>query len=308
MPRLDVNRSGEMEAFVHVVDRGSFSEAAHALDMTPSAVSKLIARLEARLGVQLLHRSTRKLTLTTEGRAFYDRGVRVLADLDEAERAAAADATPRGRVSVNASVAFGHHVLVPLVPRLVEQHPLITLDLSLTDRIIDLIEERTDIAVRWGELPPSELVARRLGETGQLIVGSPAYLARHGTPRTPEQLEQHHRLSWSYRRSVAGWPLQRGGRAFEIAPGNGIRAADGETLRQLALAGVGLARLSRYHVQADLDAKRLVPVLEKHNPHELSPIHAVYVGKTGHLPARVRAVLDFLERHAQVDAKVRRKG
>jgi DNA-binding transcriptional LysR family regulator len=127
-------------------------------------------------------------------------------------------------------------------------------------------------------------------------------------PHTPEQLERHERLSWSYRRSITGWPLRYRGRSFEIPPSNSVRAADGETLRQLALAGVGLARLSRYHVQADLDEGRLIPVMEKYNPHEVSPIHAVYIGKAGHLPARVRAVLDFLETHARIDAAPRRKG
>ncbi|HEY9238979.1 MAG TPA: LysR family transcriptional regulator, partial [Burkholderiaceae bacterium] len=170
MPRIDVNRSGEMEAFVQVVERGGFSAAARVLGMTPSAVSKLVARLESRLAVQLVHRSTRKLTLTPEGQQFHERSVRVLADMDEAERCAASGAAPRGRVSINASVPFGHHVLLPLMPRFLEQHPQVTVDVSLTDRVVDLMDERTDIAVRWGQLPSSDLVARRLGETGQAIV------------------------------------------------------------------------------------------------------------------------------------------
>src|SRR3954447_8312041 len=129
MPRIEVNRSGEMEAFVQIVERGSFSAGARVLGMTPSAVSKLIGRLEARLATQLVHRSTRKLQLTPEGRNFYERSVRVLADMDEAERSAAAGALPRGRVSINASVSFGQHVLVPLVPRFLEQYPEVTLDI-----------------------------------------------------------------------------------------------------------------------------------------------------------------------------------
>src|SRR5579864_4618585 len=129
MPRTDVNRSGEMEAFIQVVDRGSFSAAASVLGMTPSAVSKLVARLEARLATRLVHRSTRKLQLTPEGRQFYERGVRVMADMDEAERCAAAAAAPRGRVSINPSLSFGQHVLIPLVQPLLELHPQITLDI-----------------------------------------------------------------------------------------------------------------------------------------------------------------------------------
>lgn len=294
MPRIEVNRSGEMEAFVQVVDRGSFSAGAQALGMTPSAISKLIARLETRLATQLVHRSTRKLQLTPEGRTFYERSVRVLADLDEAERCAAAGAAPRGRVSINASVSFGHHMLVPLVPRFLELHPQVTLDIVLTDTIIDLMDERTDVAIRWGALPPSDLVARRLFETGQAIVASPVYLAAHGTPRTPLELEQHSRIGFSYRRSTPGWPLRVNGRHVDVPVAGPVRAGDGETLRRLVLEGVGLGRLSLYHIQADIDAGRLVPVLEEFNPRDMAPIHAVYLGKSGRLPSRVRALLDFL--------------
>jgi len=294
MPRIDVNRSGEMEAFVQVVERDGFSAAARQLGMTPSAVSKLVGRLEARLATQLVHRSTRKLQLTPEGKHFYERSVQVLADMDEAERCAAAGAAPRGRVSINASVPFGELVLLPLVPRFLEQHPQVTLDVTLTDRVVDLMDERTDVAVRWGQLPASDLVARRLGDTGQAIVASPAYLARCGTPRTPQELEAHNRLGSNYRRNLPDWPLQVDGRAVLVPVAGNARAGDGATLRRLALDGVGLARLSRYHVQPDIDAGRLVPVLEEFNPHEREPIHAVYLGKPGRLPARVRALLDFL--------------
>jgi len=287
-----------MEVFVQVFERGGFSAAARALGMTPSAVSKLVGRLEARLGAQLVRRSTRKLQLSEEGQQFYERSVRVLADMDEAERhaadSAAADATPRGRVSINTSLSFGTHVLVPLVPRLIERYPLLAIDIALTDRVVDLMDERADIAIRWGPLPSSDLVARRLGETAQAIVGSPAYLAAHGMPRKPADLEAHQRLDFSYRRRVPDWPLQVDGRIALMPVRGKLRAADGETLRHLAVAGAGLARLSRYQIQADLDAGRLLPVLEKYNPRDIEPIHAVYLGKAGRLPARVRAVLDFL--------------
>jgi DNA-binding transcriptional LysR family regulator len=307
MPRIDVNRSGEMEVFVQVFEHGAFSAAARALGMTPSAVSKLVGRLEARLGTQLVHRSTRKLQLTAEGQQFYERSVRVLADMDEAERAATADAAPRGRVTVNTSVSFGTQVLVPLVPRFLMQHPQITLDIALTDRVVDLMDERADIAIRWGPLPSSELLARHLGETGQAIVGAPEYLARHGTPRKPADLESHNKLDFRYRRRVPDWPLLVDGRLIDVPVRGNVRASDGETLRQLALAGAGLARLSRYHVQADLDAGRLVPVLEKYNPRDMAPIHAVYLGKAGRLPSRVRAVLDFLVANVAVDPRLRGK-
>ena len=294
MPRIDVNRSGEMEAFVQVVEHGGFSAAARVLGMTPSAVSKLFARLEARLGVRLVQRSTRKLQLTPEGGQFYERSTRVLADLDEAERCAAAGAAPRGRVSINTSVSFGHLVLVPLLPKFLAQHPEVTIDLSVTDRVVDLMDERADIAIRWGPLPPSDLVARRLGETAQAIVAAPGYLERFGTPRTPQELAAHNRLGTNYRRNMPDWPLRIDGRAADMPVSGNVRASDGETLRRLALEGIGLARLSMYHVGDDIAQGRLVPVLEEFNPNDMAPIHAVYLGKLGRLPARVRAVLDFL--------------
>jgi DNA-binding transcriptional LysR family regulator len=308
MPRLDLNRSGEMDAFVQVVERGGFSAAARHLCMTPSAISKLIARLEARLATRLLHRSTRKLTLTPEGREFYERSTRVLADMDEAERHASAGAAPRGRVSVNASVSFGQHVLIPLVPQLLALHPEITLDIVLTDRVVDLMDERTDIAIRWGRLPASDLIARRIGETGQAIVASPAYLARCGTPKTPADLESHNRLGSNYRRQVPDWPLRVDGRLTAVPLVGNVRAGDGETLRRLVLEGVGIGRLSLYHIRADLEAGRLVPLLEAFNPGDVEPIHAVCLGKAGRLPARVRAVLDFLVANAGVEEPAIRRG
>lgn len=303
MPRPDVNRSGEMEAFVQVVERGGFSAAARTLGMTPSAISKLIGRLEARLGTQLVHRSTRKLQLTPEGRQFHERSVRVLADMDEAERSAAAAATPRGRVSINTSHGIGLQVLVPLVPRFTAQHPQITLDIALTDRVVDLMDERADIAIRWGPLPSSDLIARRLGETTQVVVASPDYLARHGTPRRPQDLEAHQRIDFSYRRRVPDWPFKVAGRAIDVPVRGSVRTADGEAMRQLAIAGAGLARLSRYQVQRDLDAGRLVAVLERYNPMDAAPIHAVYLGKVERLPARVRVVLDFLVENVGADER-----
>jgi DNA-binding transcriptional LysR family regulator len=303
VPRIDVNRSGEMEAFVHVVERAGFSAAARTLGMTPSAVSKLVGRLEARLGTQLVHRSTRKLQLTAEGRQFYERSVRVLADMNDAERSAGIDAAPRGRVTINTSFSFGTQILVPLVPRFMELHPQMALDISLTDRVVNLMDERADIAIRWGPLPSSDLVARPLGETGQVIVGSPDYLSRHGTPRKPRDLESHQQLDFNYRRRVPGWLLRVDGCAVEVPVRGNVRASDGETLRQLALTGAGLARLSRFHVQADLDSGRLLAVLEKYNPRDMAPIHAVYLGKADRLPSRVRAVLDFLVAHVGLDQR-----
>lgn len=293
MARIDVNRAGEMEAFVEVVERGGLSAAARALGVTPSAISKLVARLEARLGVQLLQRSTRRLQPTAEGRHFHQASLQVLADMDEAERGVAGGAEPRGRVCLNTSSAFATHLLLPLLPRLLARHPRIEVDITLTDRVVDLIDAQADIAIRWGRLPDSDLVARRLGETGQVIVGSPACLGPR-PPRRPSDLQRYRLLDFSYRARGATWPLRVNGRIEEVPVKAALRASDGEALRQLALAGAGLARLSRYQVEADIAAGRLVAVLERCNPRDLVPVHAVYVGKPGRLPSRVRAVLDFL--------------
>lgn len=291
---VEVNRAGEMAVFVAVVDRGGFSAAARSLAMTPSAISKLVGRLEARLAVPLLRRTTRQMQLTAEGETFYARGVRLLADLDEAERSVQATAAPRGRVSVNCSVSFGHRKLLPLLPALCSRYPELRVDVVLTDRVVDLVEERADIAIRWGQLPVSDVVARPLGRTAQHIVGSPAYLKRHGVPRNAEALLRHPRLGTNYRRMTPHWPLQVGGQLIDMPIDGPVRASDGEALRQMALAGLGLARLSRYHIWPDLEAGRLVPVLEAANPGEFEPIHAVWMGRPGRLPARIRALLDFL--------------
>lgn len=296
MPRLDVNRAGEMLVFVQVVEYGGFSPAARQLSMTPSAVSKLIARLEARLGTQLLHRSTRLLQLTAEGQAFHERCVRILAEIDDAERSvtAAADPTPRGRVSLNTSSSFGTHVVIPLLPRFAAQFPQLALDLHMTDRVVNLMEERADIAIRWGPLPSSDLLARHLGDTRQVIVAAPSYLATHGTPRQPADLAAHETLGFTYARRRPDWPLKSAGRVTELRVRGRFRAHDGEVLRHMAVAGAGVARLSRFQVQADLDAGRLVALLERYNPGDTAPIHAVFLGHVNRVPPRVRATLDFL--------------
>lgn len=295
MGRQDVNRSGDMEVFTRVVELGGFSAAARALHMTPSAVSKLIARLEARLGARLFNRSTRRLQLTPEGTAFHERAVRVLADIEAAEREAAAGAVPRGLLRVNSSVPIGTHYLLPVIPAFLAQYPEIRLDLTLTDTVVDLLEQRADVAVRAGPLRDSRLVARKLGESRVHVVASPEYLARNGPLRTPADLIHHNVMAFNFDRQVQGWPFLDGAGGVTHYPqiGNMV-VSNGEMMRQLAVEGLGLARHSRYHVDADLRAGRLVTVLEDYNPGDLEPVHAVYIGQGGHLPARVRAFLDFL--------------
>ena len=300
MSRQDVNRFGEMEIFVRAVELGGFSAAARALAMTPSAVSKLVARLEARLGVRLLNRSTRQVQLTAEGGAFYERSVRLLADLAEAERGAAANDAPRGRLSVNANVPFGEAALLPLVPTFLERYPDISLDIVLTDEVIDLIEHRTDVAVRAGPLKSSSLVARKLGATRKAILASPAYLAKRGVPRTLADLAEHNCLGFNRTRTLNGWPLLDGGKLVTVPAVGNTQVSDGASLQRLAVAGVGLARLALFHARDDIAAGRLVPVLEEFNPGDLEEIHAVFLGHGGWLPARVRAFLDFLVEHVRL--------
>ncbi|WP_322029483.1 LysR family transcriptional regulator [Paraburkholderia sp. J76] len=294
MARLEVNRSGELEVFVRVIELGGFSAAARACGMTPSAVSKLVTRLEQRLGTRLVNRSTRQFQLTPEGCAFYERGVRVLADLEEAERCASQHAAPRGRLRVNANVPFGHHFLLPLAPAFLERHPDVTLDIVLTDEVVDILEQRTDVAVRAGPLKSSSLVARKLGGTRMVIVGAPDYLARRGAPANPGELLAHNRLGANYTRAQPGWPLRYRNEDVVLPVTGNAQASDGEALRHLALAGVGLARLAAFQVRDDVAAGRLSPVLEDCNPGDVEEVHAVYVGQGGYLPLRVRAFLDFL--------------
>jgi len=296
MARIDVNRSGEMEIFVRVVEQGGFSPAARVCRMTPSAVSKLIARLEARLGTRLVNRSTRKFLLTAEGCAFYERATRILADLEDAERGASNGERPVGRIRLNTSASYATHVLAPVLPAFLDLYSGVSLDIVQTDAVIDLLAERTDVAVRAGPLKSSSLVARKLGETAMMIVASPAYLERFGEPKTIAELEAHNRLGFGYARAVEGWPLKDPSHGeIVVAPTVGrVQASDGEGLRQLALGGVGLARLAAFTVRNDIAAGRLAPVMEAFNPGDKEVFHALYVGQGGPLPSRVRALLDFL--------------
>lgn len=300
MARLEVNRSGEMEVFVRVVELGGFSPAARAARMTPSAVSKLIARLETRLGARLLNRSTRQLQLTPEGCAFYERATRILADLEDAERVASVGEQAVGRVRLNTSASYFNHILAPALPEFLALYPGVTLDIVQTDAVVDLLAERTDVAVRAGPLKSSSLVARKLGETALTIVAAPSYLKRCGEPRSIANLEGHNRLGFGYARAVDGWSLRENEETITVPATGRVQASDGEGLRHLALAGAGLARLAAFTVREDIAAGRLVPVLGNLDTGETEAFHAVYVGQGGPLPSRVRALLDFLAEKGKV--------
>ncbi|MBP0491963.1 LysR family transcriptional regulator [Pararoseomonas indoligenes] len=300
MPRAEVNRAAEMEVFARVVEESGFSAAARALGLTPSAVSKLVARLEGRLGARLVQRSTRQFALTPEGQAFHERTVRILAEMEEAERAAAAGEVPAGLIRVNTSATVNNHLLAPVLPEFLATHPAIRLDLVLTDRVIDLVEARVDVAIRAGPMPESRLRARKLGETRLVIVGAPAYLAARGLPRRPADLAGHELLGFGYARVIQDWPLMEDGRRIAVKVAGRLRASDGEGLRRLALAGAGLVRLAAFCVREDIAAGRLLPVLEEANTGDLEAFHAVHAGGAGPMPARVRALLDFLAARVRI--------
>lgn len=297
---MNVNRSGEMEVFARVIETGSFTGAARQLHLTPSAVAKLVTRLETRLGVRLLHRSTRGLKPTAEGESFYERAAAILADLDEAESAASAQAIPRGRLRVNASVPFGNGILLPLFPEFLTRYSEIAIDLSLTDDVVDILAERADVAIRHGPLRDSRLMARKLGQSRRVVVASPGYLKRHGRPKRPEDLARHNCLNFNFRISSYDWPFaDEAGHRRDVAVNGNLQVNNGETLRHLVLAGAGIARLGGFNLADDLKAKRLVPLLQDFESGEPEEIHAVFVGR-GHMPLRVRVFIDFLVERVKI--------
>lgn len=287
------DRARELELFAAIVRRGSFSAAGRALGLTPSAVSRTIDRLEARLGVRLMLRTTRALTLTAEGQAYLGAARRILADLDDAEREIADQGAPRGRLRVSAALAHGRQCIVPLLGEFAALYPHILVDISLTDAIADIPGGQADVAIRFGVLADSPLTARRVGQTGRTIVASPEYLARRGTPQVPEDLHNHNCLNFNFRRTEPVWPFRKEGRDYALTVHGNIEANNGETLGQLAIAGVGITRVGNFSVAEDLAAGRLVPVLEAFNPGDIEQIHAVFIGGAN-MPARVRVFVDFI--------------
>jgi DNA-binding transcriptional LysR family regulator len=294
------NRFGDMEIFLAAANGGSFAAAAKALRLTPSAVSRSIARLEARLGVLLMQRTTRSLTLTSEGQAYRDRISALLAEVASVEQSLGQQpAGPRGPLRVNAAVPFGMHYLLPILPRFTEAYPEVIVDLSLSDAVVDLIEERADIAIRIGPLRDTRLKAKKLGHSRMVLVASPDYLAQHGTPAAPGDLAAHTCLRFSFRRSVDSWPFRIGGRIVQRPVEGGFFGNSGEVVRAMAVAGGGIARLGYFHAAADLTAGRLVEVLADYSAGDGEDIHALYDGHQ-RLALRIRAFLDFLDRELRL--------
>jgi DNA-binding transcriptional LysR family regulator len=284
---LDVDA---LMTFAAVIDAGSFSAAAERLGQTPSGVSRAMSRLEAQLGMTLMHRTTRRQDLTEEGAWLLARARKVLAELDVTEAdIIARRSQPSGLVRVNAATPALDHLLAPLAADFLDLYPLIRLELTSGETVVDLIEERADLAIRIGQLADSTLNARRLGNSGLQILAAPAYLQRHGAPADAASLAQHRLLGFNAPASLNIWPLQREGMAVEPA----IAASSGETLRHLALAGAGIACLANFLTHADIAAGRLVPVLAQETLPWTQPVWAVFY-KQGALAPRVKALVDFL--------------
>jgi DNA-binding transcriptional LysR family regulator len=280
-------------AFAAVVDAGSFSAAAERLGQTPSGVSRTISRLEAQLGMTLMQRTTRRLDLTEEGEWLLGRSRKVLADLEDTEaELAARRSQPSGLVRLNAASPVLDHLIAPLVPAFLDAYPLVRLELTSGETVIDLIEERADLAIRIGPLADSTLNARRLGASRLRLLASPAYLQRHGAPGAAGQLDRHRLLGFSAPASLNIWPLAHAG-AEGLAVAPALLASSGETLRHLALSGAGIACLSDFLTRDDLAAGTLAPVLEAVTLPWSQPVWAVFY-RQGALAPRVAALVDFL--------------
>ena len=283
----------ELSAFRAVVDAGSITAAAEQLAQTVSGISRALSRLEQKLDTTLLRRTTRRLELTEEGEAFLAHTRSILDAIDHAEeQMAARREQPAGRLRVNAASPFMLHVIVPLVPAFRARFPQIQLELDTDDLNIDLLERRTNIAIRIGALRDSTLHARPLGSHRLRVLASPAYIEAHGRPKRVEELAQHLLLGFNQPESLNRWPLRGAhGEEWPITPQ--LTASSGETLRQLALQGVGIVCLSDFMTGTDRASGALVPLLARDTVDVRQPIHAVYYRNT-QLSARITSFLDFV--------------
>ncbi|MFC4273690.1 LysR family transcriptional regulator [Achromobacter aloeverae] len=283
-----------MRTFAKVVELGSFAAAAAKLDQARSAVTRQVAFLEQHYGVRLLNRTTRKLGLTDAGQAFYDRIRPILADLDDLEQALQAeDRRPSGRLRVAAPVSFGVRHLGPTIADYIAAYPDVFIDLDLNDRVVDLVEEGYDVAVRIGTLPDSTLVARPLAPQALKVCASPAYLAAHGEPLHPEDLKRHRCLQYAYSRNGNEWRFEKDGQTHAVRVPTSLRANNGDILRTAAVAGHGIVLQPGFLVDADIDAGLLVPLLRDYT-HAPITMYAVYPHRR-YLAAKVRTFVAFLE-------------
>ncbi|HZB92295.1 MAG TPA: LysR family transcriptional regulator [Stellaceae bacterium] len=281
-----------LQAFVQVVDSGSFSAAAKRLSVSPAVVTGHVQSLEKRLGVQLLNRTTRKVNLTEIGRAFYERTRRILAEIEEAEGLASAQqSTPRGTLRLNTSVSLAR-LVTPLITEYVALYPEVAFELVMSDRMVDMVEEGFDLALRSGPLPDSSLMTRRLGIGRLVLCASPAYLARHGRPERPEDLAEHNCLTYINSHIEGRWHLSGPDGEHDVAVRGSLRSNSIEGLRAAALSGLGICLLPMINVTEDLTVGHLQRLLPDYRTTEVV-LQAVYPPGR-HLPVKVRTFLDFL--------------
>jgi len=289
-----VDRFQALRVFSQVVESGSFSVAAGKLGLSPTAASRHVAELETHLQTRLLNRTTRRVSLTESGRAFYERAVQLLADLEEAEQEASrAAVVPRGTIKLTASVNFGVRHVAPAIAAFLSAHPGVRFDVSLSDRIVDLVEEGFDLGVRIGAPGSDNLVARSLGETRLVPCASPAYLAAHGAPRVPEDLARHNCFTYEYVTPRNAWRFRdAAGAERSVRVSGNLHSNNGDLLAEAAVQGAGIVFEPAFIVGAEVRAGRLVPLLQEYVPAPM-PIYAVYPSRK-HLSAKVRLFVEFL--------------
>ncbi|RNF29834.1 LysR family transcriptional regulator [Massilia aurea] len=285
----------QMATFVEVVVRGSLSAAARAEGIAPAMIGRRLDALEARLGVKLLQRTTRRLVLTDEGTAFLEDCQRILAEVGDAESAISEHSMrASGHLTVSAPAGFGRLHLAPLLPSFLAEHRDVTINLNLSDRVIDLVAEGVDVAIRIASLDDSNLVGVKLADNRRVVVASPAYLKRHGQPRQLADLTRHNCLPISSEGSQRGWTFMDHGKPVTLKVGGNMVCNDGAVLHAWALAGKGLAWRSMWEVAGQITSGELVTVLDEFAAPG-NDIHAVFAQRR-HLPLRIRAFVDFLRR------------
>ncbi|HMM50859.1 MAG TPA: LysR family transcriptional regulator [Burkholderiaceae bacterium] len=290
-----MDRFKQIETFVAVAARGSLSAAAQAEGVAPAVIGRRIDALEERLGVKLLVRTTRRITLTFEGSAFLEDCQRLLNDFYDAEASVSLGGVKAsGHLRVTAPAGFGRAHVAPLLPAFLDAHPEVTISLDLTDRLADIVNEGIDVAIRIGALDDSSLVGLELAENRRVVVASPGYLEAHGTPSTPAELAQHNCLTFgTYGNQARGWQFDLDGQLVSMRVSGTLACNDGAVLRDWALAGRGLAWRSMWEVGEDLRAGRLKSVLDAFAAPD-NAIHAVFPQRK-HLPLRVRVFVDYLK-------------
>ena len=282
----------ELQAFISIVDSGSIVEASKHLQQTTSGLSRALQRLETKLNVTLLERTTRKLKLTQEGQLFLEKARKILHDLNEAEDALLkSDSDTSGLIRVDSATPFVLHVIVPVLQEFSALYPNIEIELNSNDQIIDLLEHKTDVAIRFGQLNDSSLHAKLLCKSRLYIVASPEYLEKNGYPKIPKDLLNHTQIGFSKVSHLNTWPIKVDDLNFTCKPR--IKASNGETVRHLALQGLGITCLSAFLIHRDLQQKHLIALFEDHIELHEQSIHAVYYQQE-HLPKRVRLFIEFL--------------